>query len=89
MGLPNQTNLPCEKIQISYLLRQEEDRFFSLPLSQLAASQLREIQTLIQERSWDENVNDTWSYSWGSSKFSSKKAYAALIGTTAASPLFR
>ena len=34
-------------------------------------------------------MDDIWSYCWGSPKFSSKKAYGALIGTTAASPLFK
>lgn len=42
----------------------------------------------MQQRCWDGNTNDTWSYSWGSCKFSSKKAYKIIIGHTQASPLF-
>ena len=77
------------KCSISYFLNQEDDRLISLPLSQLAAAQFQEIQNLIQWRNWDENGNDTWTYNWGSPRFSSKKAYGALVGNTAASPLFR
>jgi hypothetical protein len=49
---------------------------------------LEEIQAILQERVWDENINDIWNYSWGPSVFSSKKAYNILIGNTEASPLF-
>ena len=77
------------KCSIRFFIEQGEDRLFSLPLSQQAATQLMEIQTLIQSRVWDEDVNDIWSYIWGSARFSSKRAYGSLIGTTAASPLFK
>jgi len=57
------------KYTISYFLNQEDDRLFSLPLSQLALAQFQEIQILIQGRNWDENGNDTWIYNWGSPRF--------------------
>ena len=42
-----------------------------------------------EDRVWDDSISDAWSYSWGSTRYSSKKANKILIGTTAASPLFR
>lgn len=77
------------KCSIRYLLDQEVDRIFSLPISSQAAAQLEEVENLLQARTWAENVNDSCSYSWGSPRFSSKKAYSTLIGITAASPLFK
>jgi hypothetical protein len=77
------------KCSIRFFIEQGDDRLFSLPLSQQAAAQLDEIETFMQSRTWDENVNDIWSYTWGSSRFSSKKAYGALIGHTESSPLFK
>jgi len=59
-----------------------------LPLSVQAATQLEEVLDLVEETNWDINGTDSWSYSWGSPKFSSKKAYNILIGNTEASPLF-
>lgn len=46
------------------------------------------IQNQLQERDWDENSNDVWSYNWGHTGYSRKKAYSILIGNTEASPLF-
>ena len=46
---------------------------FSLPLSTQAASQLEEVQSIIQDRQWDEKESDVWQYSWGSAQFRSKK----------------
>ena len=67
---------------------QDVERMFSLPLSQLATSQLVEIQELMQERIGDSNANDNWNYTWGPPKYSSRKAYSLLIGHIDASPLF-
>ena len=67
---------------------QDVERMLSLPLSQLATSQLVEIQELMQERIGDSNANDNWNYTWGSPKYSSRKAYSLLIGHIGASPLF-
>jgi len=67
---------------------QDVERMFSLPLSQLATSQLVEVQELMQERIGDSNANDNWNYTWGSAKYSSRKAYSLLIGHIDASPLF-
>lgn len=77
------------KCSISYFLDQDVPRLFSLPLSTQAIDQLQEIDNLLQARYQDENVEDILTYSWGSTKYSSKKAYNILIGTTAASPLFK
>jgi len=59
-----------------------------LPLSQQAAGQLEEIETMLGDRDWDENTQDAWSYSWGNSKYSSKKVYNLLMGSSEVSPLF-
>jgi hypothetical protein len=64
------------------------NRIFSFPLSTQPTAQLDEVHDLLQQRSWNENLDDTWSYSWGSSTFKSKKAYKILIGHTPCSPLF-
>jgi len=77
------------KCSLRYFLDQGVDKIFSLPLSTQAAIQLEEIEHLLQTLDWDENSNDKWSYKWGSSKYSSKKAYKILIAITDASPLFK
>jgi hypothetical protein len=71
-----------------YFLEQDIDTIFSLPLSQQAAEQLVLIENYIEHSSIAENENDIWSYCWGTSKYSSRKAYAKLHGHTEASPLF-
>ena len=40
------------------------------------------------KRPWNADTKDIWCYSWGSCKYSSKKAYKILIGHTETSPLF-
>lgn len=77
-----------QKCSLSFYIEQDVDRIFSLPLSQEAADQLSFIEDYIQDSDLDENRNDIWSYSWGSTKYSSKKAYAKLQGHIQASPLF-
>jgi len=77
------------KCSITFFLDHEEDRLFRLPLSKRAAAQLEEIHTIIESKQWDENANDQWTYTWGSPRYSSKKANSKLIGTTAASTLFK
>ena len=77
------------KCSIRYFLGQEVDRIFRLPLSSQAARQLEEIEYIVtggKRLGW--KCSDTWSYSWGNSKFSSRKAYNILIGNSEASPLF-
>jgi hypothetical protein len=54
-----------------------------------AAAQLGEVENLLQARTLAENVNDSCSYSWGSPRFSSKKAYSTLTSIAAAYPLFK
>lgn len=77
------------KCSVRFLLNQQLNRVFSPTLSAIAANQLIELQTLIEDRTWDENTNDTWSYSWGNSNFSSRKAYKALSPQEVASPLIK
>jgi hypothetical protein len=42
----------------------------------------------IDQSDFDEDQNDLWTYSWGSTRFSSRKAYKNLQEHIAASPLF-
>ena len=51
------------KCSIRYFLDQVTDRKFTLPLSTQAAAQFEELQALLLERVWDDNLNDIWSYS--------------------------
>jgi hypothetical protein len=76
------------KCSVRFFLSQEMDRIFS-PLSLIAEAQLEEVQQIMDSRTWDENVKDSWHYNWGSSKYSSMKAYKILIGNIPASPLFK
>jgi hypothetical protein len=76
------------RCSIQYFIEQDENRLFSLPLSQQVAMQLEQNENFIQHSDFDENVNDTWSYTWGSIKYSSSKAYKILQGHSEASPLF-
>lgn len=76
------------KCSIRFFLDQEVSRIFSLPLSTLVAQQLEEIDTLMENRSWDPDIEDKWTYSWGSSAYKAKKVYNILIGYTPCSPLF-
>jgi len=55
------------------------ERIFTLPLSVQAANQLEEIND-IERWDWGENVKDRWTYTWGNSNFSSKRAYKLLLG---------
>jgi len=55
---------PGKNCSISYFLDSSPSRVFNLPLS-IAAEQLEELQTLIEESNWGENTEDTWKYKWG------------------------
>lgn len=77
------------KCSIRFLLNQQLDRVFTPTLSNIAMIQLAELQTAIDTREWVEEINDSWIYSWGTSKFSSKKAYKNMIEQSEASPLFK
>lgn len=76
------------KCSVQYFIEHDESRLFSLPISHQAAEQLEENENRIQESDLTEEQNDIWSYCWGSSKFSSRKAYNIMQGHTKASPLF-
>ena len=62
---------------------------FFLPLSPQASAQLEAMQALFQDFSWDMNSEDHWKYIWGSTTYSSSKAYRLLIGQQQTSPLFK
>jgi len=54
----------------------------------MAADQLQEIANQIQDFDFAEEQDDVWSYCWGPSKYSSKKAYKSMLVHSEASPLF-
>lgn len=76
------------KCSVKFFLKHDVDFLFKLPLSTQAAIQLEELLETIDNFHWDDNINDRWTYSWGNSKYSSKKAYKLFSGTVPASPLF-
>jgi hypothetical protein len=61
---------------------------FHLPLSTEAFGQFQEVEVIVQNTHLQDQP-DQWSYSWGSSIFSSSKAYKALIGHQAVHPVYR
>lgn len=73
-------------LQIEYL----ED-LFHLPLSVQAYEQFLQLEDIRAElrNSNFTGYNDTWSYIWGSKKFSSEKAYRAMIGIRIIPPHFQ
>lgn len=77
------------KCSLRFFFSNEENIIFSLPMSTQAAEQLTEIQTLLQEGTWDgNNIDDVWTYIWGNARYSTKKTYKILIRYIEASPLF-
>jgi len=78
-----------QKCSVRFFIDQEVNRVFTLPLSQQASNQLDEVENLIDTFVGDSDQKDSWSYIWGSSKFSSRKAYIRMIGQSEASPLFK
>ena len=78
------------KCSIKFFLNQPLEMIFSpLPLPHIAAEQLEELQDIMHNRQWDENLNDIWSYNWGTSNYSSKKAYSLFLKSPPNSPLFK
>jgi hypothetical protein len=61
---------------------------FHLPLSVEAFSQLGQLQSILQETHISD-LADTWTYSWGSATFSSRKAYRQLSGQCNIHPAFK
>ena len=63
---------------------------FHLPLSQQAYNEFLELEKKIHEAReyMERGDHDSWSYIWGSSDFSSKKAYNALVGFQPTIPHF-
>jgi hypothetical protein len=56
------------KCSLLYYMEQDVKMIFSpMPLPQQAAAQLEDIDFCIQQANFEEEINDTWSYSWGTS----------------------
>jgi hypothetical protein len=61
---------------------------FSLPLSVQAYGQFQQVQVILQDLQHLDGM-DTWTYIWGSSIFTSKKAYCQLSGSSLVHPVFK
>jgi hypothetical protein len=61
---------------------------FHLPLSQEAFLEFEDLEELclLTSQAIQGGYNDSWSYIWGSSTFTTKQAYKALIGHQIAPP---
>jgi hypothetical protein len=55
-------------------------RLFYLPLSMTASHQLAELINSVEEWNREANEKDQWTYIWGSGIYTSKQAYASIIG---------
>jgi hypothetical protein len=63
---------------------------FHLPLCQQAFSEFEDLEKVCDLTSLKMQGDiDTWSYIWGSEKFTAKQAYKALIGHQAVPPHFK
>jgi hypothetical protein len=65
------------------------EQVFCLPLSVEASQQLAELLESLDTWQRDENLDDSWTYIWGSGIFATKKAYTHLIGQAEAAAPFR
>jgi hypothetical protein len=76
-------------ISVSKVLQMEflQD-MFHLPLSQQAFAEFEQLEVLCDSTQFNIFQPDSWSYIWGSNKFSTEKAYKVLIGTQHAPKLF-
>lgn len=89
LNLPHLFSFTRKKnCSLRFFLDNDLNRVFFLPLSVQASDQLTELQQTMDDRQWEYNQHDSWSYTWGS-KFSSKNAYKHLQGSLEATPLFR
>jgi len=71
-----------------HLPQERSPYHFFLPLSMQASEQLSDLQDIIQQGNYGNEQKDQWTYNWGSSNYSSKKAYKEIVGSQQASPLF-
>jgi hypothetical protein len=70
------TFFPSPKSQIApsnFFLESELYRVFFRPLSVQASDQLSDLLGIINDKDWNQNQSDSWTYSWGPS-FSTKKS---------------
>jgi len=49
---------------------------------------MTELEQIVEDLNCDGNSEDSWTYSWGNSRYSSRKSYNILSGSEQASPLF-
>lgn len=73
---------------IKFFIEKDLSNCYFLPLSEIAADQLSEIDALLMERTGEDHSCDTWTYDSGPT-FSSKRAYKHLQGHKEASPIFK
>lgn len=73
-------------INLEYL----ED-LFHLPMSVQAYEEFQHLEVICEELKSSEHIDctDTWSYIWGSERFSSSKAYSYMIGVKVVPPHFQ
>jgi hypothetical protein len=58
-----------------FLLNNQLERQFHLPLSVQAFEEYQQLQQLIQQLQVSEKTKDTWHYIWGNSKYTTSKFY--------------
>lgn len=78
---------PCISLMNAVSIVPSSDSF-NLPLSVEAFDQFQKLNIILQDTQ-PIDAPDVWTYIWGSSIFTSKKAYKQLVGTGLAHPLFK
>lgn len=77
------------KSSIRFFLEKDLSVIFFQPLSPQASSQLNILISLLQASDWNNDIEDSWTYSWNKSTYHTKKAYKLLLGEHPTSPLFK
>lgn len=72
----------------SYISTEDRSELFHLPLSVQAYDQFQQLESFLEEFSLQDG-NDVWNYIWGSSNFTSSKAYQHLIGSVPVHQAYR
>ena len=74
---------------VSYFINQPINRVIYTTVSPIAEAQLVELISMMQDRSWETDSKDKWTYRWGSETYSSKKAYKSISADSPAPPIFK
>jgi len=78
-----------EHVSVQQVMQtQDMEDMFHLPLSVQALEELNDLQTVIQEVTYDANQDDKWQPLWGIN-FSARKYYEHIYGTLEAHPIFQ